>query len=196
MRSHMLRNAIQLLAVLALTSVPLAAQGTKDSKAKDAKKPTPTPTVSTGGTVSTASEGSTAMAVRGRPQPGRARTIDVTTGIVTAQTDDQHWTVKLRVTDRATLGAIRPGDAMSFDMLNGRGSVGGQVFAIANLTSEIRLTARYQMEQVCAKRQADLNAAAEAETAAGNYSPRWRCTVQEFPGSQPPLYTCMCLPVP
>ena len=192
---HTLRT-IQLFVLLALTAVPLAAQGTKDSKAKDARKPTPTPTVSTGGTIPTASEGSTAMAVRGRPQPGRARTVDVTTGIVTGQTDDQHWTVKLRVTDRATLGLIRPGDAMSFDLLAQRGTIGGQAFPIANLTSEIRLTARYQMEQVCAKRQADLNAAAEVETAAGNYSPRWRCTVQEFPGSQPPMYTCMCLPIP
>ena len=192
---HTLRT-IQLFVLLALAAGPLAAQSAKDSKAKDAKKPTPTPTVSTGGTIPTASEGSTAMAVRGRPQPGRARTIDVTTGIVTAQTDDQHWTVKLRVTDRGTLGLIRPGDAMSFDLLAGRGHIGGQAFPISNLTSEIRLTARYQMEQVCAKRQADLNAAAEVETAAGNYSPRWRCAVQEFPGSQPPMYTCMCMPIP
>ncbi len=193
---HTLRNTIQLLVVLALAAVPLAAQSAKDSRVKDARKPTPTPPVSTGGTVPTASEGSTAMAVRGRPQPGRARTIDVTTGLVTAQTDDQHWTVQLRVTDRAILGSIRPGDAMSFDLLAGRGTVGGQSFPVANALSSIRLTARYQMEQVCAKRQADLNAAAEVETAAGNYSPRWRCTVQAFPGSQPPEYTCMCMPVP
>lgn len=192
---HTLRT-IQLFVLLALAAGPLAAQSTKDAKAKDARKPTPTPTVSTGGTVPTASEGSTAMAVRGRPQPGRARTIDVATSIVTAQTDDQHWTVQLRVTDRTVLGSIRPGDAMSLDLLAGRGTVGGQSFPVANALSSIRLTARYQMEQVCAKRQADLNAAAEAETAAGNYSPRWRCTVKEFPGSQPPMYTCMCMPIP
>ena len=192
---HTLRT-IQLFVLLALAAGPLAAQSAKDSKARDARKPTPTPTVSTGGTIPTASEGSTAMAVRGRPQPGRARTVDVTTGIVTAQTEDQHWTVQLRVTDRTVLGSIRPGDAMSLDLLAGRGTVGGQSFPVANAISSIRLIARYQMEQVCAKRQADLNAAAEAETAAGNYSPRWRCTVQGFPGSQPPMYTCMCMPIP
>ena len=195
MHSQTLRNTIHVLAVLALTAVPLAAQGTKDSRAKDARKPTPTPTVSTGGTIPTASAGSTAMAVRGRPQPGRARAIDVSAGIVTAQTEDQHWTVQLRVTNRAILGAIRPSDAMSLDLLAGRGSVGGQTFPVTNAISSIRLTARYPMEQVCAKRQADLNAAAELETAAGNYCPQWRCTVKEFPGSQPPMYTCMCLPV-
>ena len=189
---HTLRNTIQLLTVLALAAVPLAAQSTRHSRTKDVK---PTPTVSTGGTVPTASEGSTAIAVRGRPHPGRARTIDPATGLVTAQTDDQHWTVKLRITDRAMLGVIRPGDAMSLDLLGARGTVGGQTFPIASLTSEIRLTARYQMEQVCAKTQTDMNTSADAAAAAGNYSVRWKCTVQEFPGSQPPAFCCMCIPV-
>ena len=57
------------------------------------------------------------------------------------------------------------------------------------------LSARYQMEQVCAKTEADVNATAAATASAGSYSVRWKCSVHEFPGSQPPSCLCTCVPV-
>ena len=192
---HSIRHSALSLVILALASAPLLAQKAPDTKAKDVKKPASTPTVNTGGTTATASEGSTAMAIRGRPQSGRATTIDTRSGVVTAQTNDQHWTVSLRVADRGLLGRVKPGDALTVDLLAGRGSVGGQSCTIVNLTSEIRFTAKFEAEQLCAKTQADMNADAAAAAATGNFSVRWSCSVQEFPGSAPPMYSCICLPV-
>lgn len=199
---HPIRITGFLLVITSLAAAPLLAQKppstttttTTSTAGKDGKKTSTTPTVSTGGTTATASEGSTAMAIRGRPRAGTARRINAETGLVTAQTDDRRWTVQLRVADRALLGRVRPGDALTLDLVAGRGSVGGQSCTIVNVTSEIRFTARQEAEQVCAKTQADMNAEADAAAAAGNYSPRWRCSVKEFPGETEPWYMCMCVP--
>lgn len=197
---HSIRITGFLLVITSLAAAPLLAQKppstttttTTSTAGKDGKKTTSTPTVVTGGTTATASEGSTAMAIRGRPRAGTARRINAETGLVTAQTDDRHWTVNLRVSDRALLGRVRPGDALTLDLVAGRGTVRGQSCPIVNLTSEIRFTARQEAEQVCATTQADMNAAAAA--AAGNYNPRWSCSVKEFPGETEPWYMCMCVP--
>lgn len=205
---HSIRITGFLLVITSLAAAPLLAQTppsttkttttgtttTTSTAGKDGKKTTSTPTVVTGGTTATASEGSTAMAIRGRPRAGTARRINAETGLVTAQTDDRQWTVNLRVSDRALLGRVRPGDALTLDLVAGSGTVRGQSCPIVNLTSEIRFTARQEAEQLCAKTQADMNADAAAAAAAGNYSPRWRCSVKEFPGETEPWYMCMCVP--
>lgn len=188
---HSIRITAVSLVIISLAAAPLLAQGTTSTRATDGKKTTP-PTVNTGGTIPTASEGSTAIAIRGRPATTRG--INIETGSFTAQAVGLPWTVELRAADRGLLGRLKPGDAVTLDLVAGRGSVGGQSCPIVNVTSEIRFPGRYLAEQLCAKSQADLDAQTSAAIAAGNSAVTWGCSVKEKPGSSPPSYFCLCVP--